>query len=201
MKNEYDESVIEWFPLKNGNIKVKMKDKESVDDEGISKNVISQACHVGFLKISHSKRVMNEVILALDGFRISKRYYGDNDSVYIHNDVYEILKTVDLNGKNIYQSKNDYGKGGLFYGLFLAAKNNYFIVVDENGMFSPKTTFKRYDQNMVGLKFKDSLELERDDFISGKSRLNWKRDLHGVKVLLRVFQSPQCDNDKKKQTM
>ena len=40
MKNEYDESVIEWFPLKNGNIMVKIKDKEGVDDEGISKKSI-----------------------------------------------------------------------------------------------------------------------------------------------------------------
>ena len=37
MKNEYDESVVEWFPLKNGNIMVILKDKEGVDDEGISK--------------------------------------------------------------------------------------------------------------------------------------------------------------------
>ena len=38
MKNEYDDSVIEWFPLMNGNIMVKIKDKEGNDDEGISKN-------------------------------------------------------------------------------------------------------------------------------------------------------------------
>ena len=37
MKNEYDESLIEWFSLKNGNIMVKIEDKESVDDGGISK--------------------------------------------------------------------------------------------------------------------------------------------------------------------
>ena len=41
MKNEYDESVIEWFPLKGGNIMVKRKDKEGVDVGGISKKVNS----------------------------------------------------------------------------------------------------------------------------------------------------------------
>ena len=33
---------------------------------------------------------------------------------------------------------------------------------------------------MVGLNFKDFLDLERGDTILGKSKLNWKRDLHGV---------------------
>ena len=50
---------------------------------------------------------------------------------------------------------------------------------------------------MVGLNFKDFLDLERsDDTILGKSKLNWKRDLHGIKIPHRVFQCPQCDNDK-----
>ena len=47
MKNEHDESVIEWFPLNNGNNVVKIKDNEVVDDEGISKKVNSQQCHLG----------------------------------------------------------------------------------------------------------------------------------------------------------
>ena len=36
---------------------------------------------------------MNDVILALDGFENNKIYCGDTDSVYIHNDDYETLKT------------------------------------------------------------------------------------------------------------
>ena len=35
---------------------------------------------------------------------------------------------------------------------------------------------------MVGLNFKDFLDLERCDTILGKSKLNWKRDLHGIKI-------------------
>ena len=56
MKNENDESVIEWFPLKNGNIVVKIKDQEGVDDEGISKKFNSQSCHLGSFILSHSNR-------------------------------------------------------------------------------------------------------------------------------------------------
>ena len=49
---------------------------------------------------------------------------------------------------------------------------------------------------MVGLDFKDFLDLERGDTILGKSKLKWKRDLHGIKIPHRVFQGPQCDKDK-----
>ena len=72
MKNEYDEYLIEWFPLRNDNIMVKIKDKEGVDDESISKKVNSQPCPLGSLILSHSKRLMNDVILALDGFKNNK---------------------------------------------------------------------------------------------------------------------------------
>ena len=62
--------------------------------------------------------------------------------------------------------------------------------------YHKKTTFKKYDQNMVGMNFKDFLELENGEMILGKSKLNWKRNLHGVRIPHRVFQCPQCDNDK-----
>ena len=59
-----------------------------------------------------------------------------------------------------------------------------------------KTTVKGYDQNMVGLNFKDFSDLERGYTIIGKSTLNWKKDSHGVKIPHRVFFCPQYDNDK-----
>ena len=170
MRNEYDESVNKWFPLKNGNIMVNIKDKEGVDDGGISKKVNSQLCHLGSLILSHSKRLMNDVILALDGFKNNKIYYGDTDIVDIHNKDYEILKTEGLVGKDLYQSKNDYGTGGILFGLFLAPKIKYCIVVDENGILSQKTTFKGYDQKLVGLNFKDFLDLERGVTILDKNQ-------------------------------
>ena len=40
MENKYDDSVEEWFPFKNSNIMVKIKNGEGVDDEGISKKLI-----------------------------------------------------------------------------------------------------------------------------------------------------------------
>ena len=105
------------------------------------------------------------------------------------------LKTKSLIGKNSYQSKNAYGKGGILYGLLLAPKIKFSIAIDENGILSQKTTFRGYEKNMVGLNFKDFLDLERGDTFFGKSKPNG-RDLHGDKILHRVLQCPQCDNDR-----
>ena len=64
--------------------------------------------------------------------------------------------------------------------MFLAPKNKYCIVFEERVLLSQKTAFKRYDQDMVGFKVKDFPDLERGDTILGKSKLIWKKDLHGV---------------------
>ena len=64
---------------------VETKDKEGLDDEGISKKVNSQPCQLGSFKLSHSKWLMNDDILVLDGFK-NKKNYQDTDSVYTHNE-------------------------------------------------------------------------------------------------------------------
>ena len=45
MKNEYVDSVTEWFRLKNGNIMAKKKDKEGVDDEVYRKKLTLNRVH------------------------------------------------------------------------------------------------------------------------------------------------------------
>ena len=40
MKNDYNDSVIEWFPLKNGNIMVKTKYKKVLTIKAYRKNLI-----------------------------------------------------------------------------------------------------------------------------------------------------------------
>ena len=105
------------------------------------------------------------------------------------------MKTKCLIVKNLYQSENEYGKGGILYGLFLASNIKNCIVIDESGILSQKTTFKGFDQNMVGLNFKNFLDLERADAFLGKSKLNWKIDLCGIRIPYTVLQCPQCDND------
>ena len=92
MKTELDDRVIEWFPLKKNNKMVKIADHEGVEDNGYNKKIISQSRHLGAFILSQSKRLMNDVIIALDGFKNHKIYYSDTDSGYIYRNDYEVLK-------------------------------------------------------------------------------------------------------------
>ena len=46
----------------------------------------------------------------------------------------------------------------------------------------------------MGLNFKNLRDLESGETIPSKSKLNWKRKLHAVKVTHRLFQCLECDN-------
>ena len=108
----------------------------------IVKKINSQPCHFGSIILSYSKRLMNDVIIALDGFKIYKIFYSDTDSVYIHKNYYNILKEKKLIGKNLFQSKNDYGDAGIVYGLFLAPKIKFCILIDDDGLLQKKLLSK-----------------------------------------------------------
>ena len=108
----------------------------------IVKKINSQPCHFGSIILSYSKRLMNDVIIALDGFKIYKIFYSDTDSVYIHKNYYNILKEKKLIGKNLFQSKNDYGDAGIVYGLFLAPKMKFCILIDDDGLLQKKLLSK-----------------------------------------------------------
>ena len=100
MENEYDDSDRKRCCLKNGNIMVRIEDREGFADEGISRKIILQPSHLGSPRLSHSKRMMNDVILALYGCENKQIWYSYTDSVYIQNNDYEILKTKKLIGKD-----------------------------------------------------------------------------------------------------
>ena len=99
MKAEYDNQVKEWFLLENGNIMVQSQDHDGVDYNGYSKKISSQPCHLGSFILFHSQRLMSDVILAIDGFKVNKNYLSDTDTIYMHKNDYDILKTKALIGK------------------------------------------------------------------------------------------------------
>ena len=50
-------------------------------------------------------------------------YYSETDSVYVHKNDYNMLIEKWLIGKELFQSKNDYGhSAGIVYELFLVPK-------------------------------------------------------------------------------
>ena len=89
----------------------------------------------------------------------------------IHNNDYEIIKTKSLTGKDLHQSKNDYGRGSILYSLFLALKTKFCIVIDENDTLSRKTSFRGYDENLMGLNFENFPEIENGAAINVEKNL------------------------------
>ena len=66
MKENFDDRVKEWFPLKNGNLIVKLEDDEGVDDYDKAKSINTMPSHFGSYILSHSKRLMNNVFNEID---------------------------------------------------------------------------------------------------------------------------------------
>ena len=165
----------------------------------MSQKVNSQPFQFGSLILSHSKRLMNDVVLALDGFKKNKIYYGGTDSVYIHKKDYDILKNKGLVGKNLFQFTNDNGDGaGTVYGLFLAPKIKYCIVISDSGILSQKTTFKGFNQNNNNITFKDFFDLEQGKTTKNVSKLKLKRELASIKMPNREVGCQKCDESKKR---
>ena len=198
MKTNYDDRVKEYIPLKNEKYLVNIKDHDGVDDNGVSKQINSQPFQFESLILSHSKRLMNDVILALDGFKNIKTYYGNTDSVYIHKNDYDVLKGKGLVGKNLFQSKHEYCENtGIAYALFLAPEVKYCIIIDERGGLSQKTTFKGFNQNFINITFKDFLDLEQSKTLENVSKLKWKRELGVTKIPHCKVGCENCDESKK----
>ena len=84
MKENFDDRVKEWFPLKNDNLIVKKQVDEGADDYDKAKSIHTMPSHFGSCFLSHSKRLMNKIFREIDGIYSNRIYYGDTDSGYVH---------------------------------------------------------------------------------------------------------------------
>ena len=123
MKMNYIENVGERSLLKNEIKMVKTKDHNGVDDVVYSKKIKSRQCHLGSFIQSHLKSLMKDVFFSLDGNKNNKIYCSDTDSIYIHKNGYKLSEKKGMIGKEVFQSKNDYGNSaGIVYVLFWLLK-------------------------------------------------------------------------------
>ena len=81
MKTEFDENVLDYWKLPNGNYIVKMKKDDGLDDDCDIKNTLPAV--LGAFILSNSKRIMNNFIREINGFYNNSIYYGDTDSLHI----------------------------------------------------------------------------------------------------------------------
>ena len=81
MRENFNDRIKEWFPLKKGILIAKSEDDEGVDDFDKAKSVNTMPSHFGSFILSHSKRIMNEVINQKCGIYNNSIYYSDTNSL------------------------------------------------------------------------------------------------------------------------
>jgi len=98
LENSYTELVINYEKIKDDLYFVEKLNEETefsasnsfqIDvtkgDAKAKKNVTRlMPSHLGSFILSHSRRIMNNFILAINGFKDPVIYYTDTDSIYIH---------------------------------------------------------------------------------------------------------------------
>ena len=77
MMSEYDERVKVYWKISGINYIVKMTDDKGLEDE--VKKLNTMPLHLGAFVLSNSKRFMNNLIHALNGFYTNDVYYTDTD--------------------------------------------------------------------------------------------------------------------------
>ena len=196
MREKFDDRVKEWFPLKNGNLIVKLEEDESVDDYDKAKSINTMPSPFGSSILSHGKRLMNDVINEINGFYNNNIYYTDRDSLYIHKKHWSNLVKKGYVGKSPGLGKNDYGNSGIFYTWFLAPKIKYCLVFDNYGIISAKRTFKGYSEEHRVIKLDDYTTLSQGKTVSGRFSIDWTKTFEGIKIPHRKQNCSDCDNSK-----
>ena len=99
MQTEYDENVLDYWRLPDGNYIVKMKKDDGLDDNDCDiKNTLP--AQLGSFILGNSKRIMKNFIRDMNGFYNNNIYYTDTDSLYIEKKYWVVLDRANLVAKN-----------------------------------------------------------------------------------------------------
>ena len=151
---------------------------------------------MGSYILSHSKRLMDEVIEHIDGFYKKNIYYTDTDSIYIHKNDFNILDRDGFIKDTLGKSKNDYGKnGGIIKALFLGPKMKYCLVIDDGGYICEKITFKGLEKGSSNIKYNDFVEIARGKTITNVSKKKWEKKLDGIRIPHRRHDCDKCNEN------
>ena len=173
MMTEYDERVLDYRKINYGIFIVRLRNDEGLQDE--TKKVNPMRLHLGAFVLSNSKRFMNNIIHAIDGFYSNDVYYTDTDSSYIDYKHWAKLDKDGLSGKNRLQGKNDYKEGGIWYGLFLAPKLKFCLTKNNFGIIAEHKTFKGFTNVSDILDRKDYFDMADSGKLVAKVPLSWKK--------------------------
>ena len=136
MKPEFDENVLDYWRLPNGNYIVKLKKDDGLDEDCDIKNTLPAV--LGAFILSNGKRNMNNFIREINGFYNNNIFYADTDSLYIEKKYWDVLDKTKLVGEVLCQGKNDLQSGSVFYGSYLAPKIKNVLTLNEYGVIQEK---------------------------------------------------------------
>ena len=194
LRENFDARVKDWFPLKNGNLIVKLEDDEGFHDYDKAKSKNTMPFHFGSHILSHSERLRNEVINQIGRFYNISIYYGDSDSMYIHKKYWSDLVDNGFVGKSLGLGKNDYRNSGIFYAWFLAPKIKYCLVIDSFCVILVKRTFTGYGEEHRMIKLDKFISLSGRKTVSGKFLIAWTKTIEGIEIPHRKQDCLDCDN-------
>ena len=195
MKTEFDENVLDYWKLPNGNYIVKMKRDDGLDDDYDIKKTLPAVLLAFTLSIS--KRIMNNFIREINGFYNITIYYTDRDSLYIEKKYWDVLDKANLVGEDLCQGKNDYKTGGIFYGLFLAPKIKYCLTIDGYGIIQEHKMFKGFNDSKPLLDRSQFFKLIEGEKISAMLPRSWKKSFDsGIIIPARMRYCNECIHKK-----
>ena len=195
MKTEFDENVLDYWKLPNGNYIVKLKKDDGLDDDCDIKNTLPAV--LGAFILSNSKRIMNNFIREINGFYNNSIYYGDTDSLYIEKKYWDVLDKANLVGEDLCQGKNDCKTGGIFYGLFLAPKIKYCLTIDGYGIIQEHKTFKGFNDSKRLLNRSQYFNMKEGKKISAMLPRSWKKSFDsGIIIPTKMRFCNECNDNK-----
>ena len=195
MKTKFDENVLDYWKLPNGNYIVKMKMDDGLDDDCDIKNTLPGV--LGAFIIGNSRRIMNFFIRELNGFHIYSKYYGDTDSLYIEKDYWDVLDKANLVGEGLCRGKNDLQLGFIIYGLFLAPKIKYVLPINECGNVQENRAFKGFNNSKRLLDRSQYFEWIEGKKISAMLPRSWKKSFDsGIIIPNELKFCNECDDKK-----
>ncbi|ESO88843.1 hypothetical protein LOTGIDRAFT_165263 [Lottia gigantea] len=130
-----------------------------------------------------------------DGFHKPEIYDTDTDSLYISSSNWDTLNESGLVSENDYcKGKNDYGDGGIIYGLYLAPKVKYNIILTSDGILKEKKTFKGYSNDKIAVE--DYIQLASGHDVTNEFKKPWEKSFTNGVVIpkdddkqMKVFRS------------
>ena len=191
METDFDENVLDYWRLPNGNYIVKLKKDDGLEEVNDVKNTLPS--HLGAFILSNIKRIMNNFIRGINGFYDNSIYYGDTDSLYIEKKHWDVLDKAKLVGKNLCQAKNDYKTGGIFYALFLAPKIKYCLTINDLGIIEQHMTFKGFIDSKRLLDRSQYFDMWEGKKISAMLPRSWKKSFNnGVIIPTKMRKCNEC---------